>query len=304
MNLVKGTLWRAVLGASERALSAGALLPVPTEAAFIEDGGMRFFVRVLSGLARKDEARKKQDTDRIQGGNSNPFLPPEQGLVVAGLTDTHMAILNKFNVVEHHLLIITRRFEDQDLLLTPKDFEALWLCLAEYDGLGFYNGGREAGASQQHKHLQVVPLPLAPAGPAIPIEPLLDDGTETKRTVPRTLAAFPFLHSFVRLDRGLADSPSKAAKTTFELYGNLLASVGMTSPSGDRPTRQSRPYCFLVTRDWLLLAPRSREYWEGISFNSLAFAGSLFVRNEAQLDRIKAYGPMNALKLVSVPRSS
>ena len=61
------------------------------------------------------------------------------------------------------------------------------------------------------------------------------------------------------------------------------------------------PYCLLVTRDWMLLVPRSREFFEDISLNSLAFAGSFFVRNEQQLDRLKSFGPMNALRRVALP---
>jgi ATP adenylyltransferase len=299
MPLKKGTLRQSIERTTENALKTGALHPVPTDYTFIEDSGIRFFVRVLASLRRKDEARKQQEDATASGKDMNPFLPPEKDLVVADITDAHQAILNKFNVVEHHLLIITRHFEDQDTLLTLKDFEALWLCMAEYSSLGFYNGGREAGASQQHKHLQMVPLPLAPVGPAIPIEPLLAKAAQSGMT---TIPGFSFLHSFVRLDRALVNSPERAAQETFELYATMLRSVGLNLPDASRLTVQSMPYCLLVTRGWMLLVPRSREHFEDISFNSLAFAGSLFVRNEQQLERLRGYGPMNALRSVTIPK--
>ena len=118
-------------------------------------------------------------------------------------------MLNKFNVVEHHLLIVTRHFEHQDTPLTPADWEAWWACLAEYDGLGFYNGGTIAGASQTHKHLQLVPLPLAPSGPRIPLEPLLElpAGAEELGRAP----GLPFSHMLARLDPGGMSSPARAA---------------------------------------------------------------------------------------------
>lgn len=298
MILKKGTLWEKLVAASEHALRSGSLLPVPTSRAFIEDGGMRFFVRVLSSLRRKDEARKKQDEGSKGGKSINPFLPPEEDLLVADLTGTHLAVLNKFNVVEHHLLIVTRGFEDQDALLTLRDFEALWLCMAEFNSLGFYNGGREAGASQKHKHLQLVPLPLAPEGPAIPVEPLLE-GIKGEAGI-CTVPAFPFLHSFIWLDAGLVRDPAAAAKTSFALYGEMLHSVGLNAPDASRLVVQSMPYCFLVTRGWMLLVPRSREFFDGVSLNSLAYAGSLFVRDEDQLERLKAFGPLKALASVAV----
>ena len=300
MTLIKGTLHKSIERATERALRSGALRPVPTDYTFIEDGGIRFFVRVLATLRLKDEARKGQEEEAVSGKNVNVFLSPENDLVVAPITDTHQAILNKFNVVERHLLIITRQFEDQETLLDLKDFEALWLCMAEYDGLGFYNSGREAGASQQHKHLQMVPLPIAPVGPAIPIEPLLAKAAASGGI--GLVPGFPFLHSFVRLDRNLAASPERAAKETFRLYSAMLESVGMTAPAEAGPIRQSMPYCLLVAREWMILVPRSRELFEDISFNSLAFAGSLYVRDMRQLERLEAFGPMNALKSVAFPK--
>jgi len=299
MILKKGTLWQSIEGTTENALKTGALLPVSTDHTFIEDAGLRFFVRVLASLRRKDEARKQQEAATASGEKENPFLPPEKDLIVADITDTHQAILNKFNVVEHHLLIITRHFEDQDTLLTMKDLEALWLCMDEYSGLGFYNGGRDAGASQQHKHLQIVPLPLAPAGPAIPIEPLLSGVEQSGIT---TIPGFPFLHSFVRLDPDLLNFPERIAKETFDLYSAMLDNVGLNSPEASHLTLQSMPYCLLVAREWMLLVPRSKEHFEDISFNSLAFAGSLFVQDKQQLERLKTFGPMKALRSVTVPK--
>src|SRR4030095_920360 len=78
---------------------------------------------------------------------------------------SHYLLLNKFCLPAGHVLLVTRRFERQERLLTIEDFDALITCLGEVDGLGFYNGGIEAGASQPRKHLQFVPLPLAPESP-------------------------------------------------------------------------------------------------------------------------------------------
>ncbi len=301
MKLVRGSLWERIVETTGQAISAGALLPIPTDHFFIDDGGVRFFVRVLASLSRKDAARKKQEAESNSGKSANPFLPPEKGLTVADVSNTHIAVLNKFNVMEHHLLIITRFFEDQDTLLTLRDFEALWTCMAEYNALGFYNGGREAGASQQHKHLQMVPLPLFAEGPLVPIDPLLERAPASGMSA---VPALPFLHAFVRLDPNLITSPARAAARTFEVYAEMLARVGMTVPPVAGTSLQSGPYCLLVTRKWMLLVPRSREHFEDISLNSLAFAGSLFVRNELQLKRLESVGPLNALRAVALPVAS
>jgi sulfate adenylyltransferase (ADP) / ATP adenylyltransferase len=294
-----GTLRERLVQTTTRALATGALVSIPTDFTFLDDEGVRFLIRILASLNNKEAALKKQKSGPPIERNPDPFLPPEQDLFVADISDTHAAVLNKYNVVDHHLLIITKHFEDQDTLLTRKDFEALWLCLAEYDGLGFYNAGPEAGASQQHKHLQLVPIPLAPAGAAIPIEPLLPRSpTRTVSLVPR----FPFFHSFARLDRGLVRSPIEAALQSAELYSSMLAKGGMATPSPDGFTRQSLPYCLLITRDWMLLIPRSKESFENISLNSLAYAGCFFVQNTHQLETLRQQGPMKALIRTSFPR--
>jgi ATP adenylyltransferase len=274
---------------------------MPTDETFIDAGGVRYIVRVLSGLRRKDEARRAQDAAAAAGRNVNPFLPPEPALTVGEVSDTHVAVLNKFNVVERHLLIVTKRFEDQETLLTPADWLALWTCMAEYDSLGFYNGGKEGGASQEHKHLQVVPLPFSSTGPAVPAEPLLASATFDRNGM-GTIPAFPFRHSFVRLEPDLWKMPDRAAEVCFQYYVRMLQHAGMTPPLAEGLTRQSLPYCLLVTREWMLLVPRSREHFGGISLNSLAYAGSFFVRDPGQLEELRAAGPLQALAAVALPR--
>ena len=131
-----------------RALHSGALQPIRTEQCWLDDGALRFSVRWVSSLALKDRARV--DTVIRRKPDFNPFLPPEADLTVAELGDAHLVVLNKFPVIDRHLLIVTRQFEDQHTPLSRADFDALAAVIAEHGGLGFYNGGRTAGASQAH----------------------------------------------------------------------------------------------------------------------------------------------------------
>ena len=302
MTLQKGTLWQKIVRVTENALRTGALFSIATEYAFIEDCGMRFFVRMLTGLRLKDEAKQQQEKEAAAtGAQVNPFLPYEDDLFVADISDRHVAILNKFNVVEHHLLIITRRFEDQEALLTPDDFNALLTCMAEYRCLGFYNAGVEAGASQKHKHIQIVPLPLAPEGPQVPFEPLLAKANYKDGL--GTIPAFPFLHVFARIEPETVKARSDAGQKTFALYCAMLDRLGMASPGKGEVKRQSGPYCLLVAQDWMLLVPRSHEFFDSISVNSLGFAGALLVRDKEQMERVKSCGPMSVLREVGLPAS-
>ena len=298
MNLRKGTLWNEIVRVSANALSRGALVPVATESAWVDDSGIRFFVRMLSSLRLKDRAARQQAREAsLATGEVNPFLPYEPDLFVAEVSDTHVAILNKFNVVRHHLLIVTREFEDQDTLLSLADFSALLKCVGEYNSLGFYNGGKNAGASQRHKHLQLVPLPLAPEGPLIPIEPLV--GQAVFQGIFGTVPAFPFLHVLVKLDVRDMKYPAESAERAYTCYGAMLRRLGMNAPDSNMLQMQSGPYCLLVAPQWMLLIPRSEEFFDSISINSLGFAGALLVRNKKQMERVKRFGPMNLLKAVS-----
>ena len=160
--LKPGTLLTRIKEQTQHGLECGALQSIPTDYEFVEQNGIHFLVRILSNLNRKDEAKEKQDKAAKTGKDFNPFLPYEKDLFVADISQTHLCLLNKFNVVDNHLLIVTREFEEQENLLNYQDFQAMWACLAQIDGLAFYNGGKVAGASQRHKHLQLVPTPLAP----------------------------------------------------------------------------------------------------------------------------------------------
>jgi ATP adenylyltransferase len=300
--LEAGTLWASLTARTARAQTAGALQPIPTSFEFVEEGGVRFLVRVLSNLARKDEERWRRERDAGVGREVNPFLPCEEDLLVGDLTDTHRCVLNKFNVVEHHLLIVTRLFEEQDDYLTGSDFSAMLAGLAEYESLAFYNGGVVAGASQRHKHLQLVPLPLSAEGPAVPIDPVVGKVRYEGKT--GTSPAFPFVHAFAPVDPRWIHLPRSSGEEMQRAFHLMLEAVGMESGETPLSERQTGPYNFIATREWMLLVPRSEEFFDGVSVNSLGFAGALLVRSGEEMERLKTCGPMTALRSVAVPRLS
>lgn len=301
LTLEPGTLWVKVTERTQQALECGALQSIPTDSQFVEDGGIRFLVRSLSNLARKDKAKQQQEKQRAKTAKPvNPFLPYDEDLFVADISETHVCLLNKFNVVDYHLLLVTREFESQENWLNLQDFAAMWRCLDEFEGLAFYNGGTLAGASQPHKHLQLVPIPLTGEGPKIPIETAIASATFSDGV--GTSSQLPFHHAIARFDRQSADSPLQAAESALQLYNRLLRAVGWEPQTPDN--RQSGAYNLLATRHWMLLVPRSQECFEAISVNALGFAGSLFVRNQAQMQHLTQIGPMRVLQQVARSHSS
>ena len=295
-----GSLWVRTIERTEQAIQHGALHPIPTRYEYVTQDNVDFLVRIISNLARKDEAAKAvQHKPGASDKTYNPFLPYERDLFVADISETHVCILNKFNVVKYHLLIITRVFEHQESLLTVKDFEAAWRCMAEFEGLIFYNAGEIAGASQTHKHLQMVPLPLAHRGPRIPIEPLLKLAGPYGK--PGIVTNLPFSHTFARVDPSWYRSLHKIALATFETYIAMLRAVSLISQGVVDENGVTNPYNLLITKDWLLLIPRANEFVDSISVNALGFAGAMLVRNERELRLLKELGPMTILQKTAKP---
>lgn len=272
-----------------RAERCGALQAIHTESERIEDGGLSFLIRWVSTLASKDQARVSAAGRR--GPDYNPFLPPEPELTLGALGARHLVVLNKYPVIERHLLLVTRRFEDQSAPLTAADFDALRALMAQLGGLGFYNGGEEAGASQRHKHLQWIPAqpgnacltPFVARLPAIPAFETVCD------------PALQWAHRFVRLPpSGFGECSGEPLMRAFEAACSALDLRPDTDPMP--------PYNLLIEHDWLLLVPRSRERHADISVNALGFAGSLFVRRAEQIDAIRRFGPLRLLAGVACPR--
>jgi ATP adenylyltransferase len=269
--------------ASERALDSGALAPIRTKSEQVDDRGVRFLIRIVDGASKKP--KRSSENDR------NPFLTPERDLIVAEYSTTHLCLLNKYPVVDDHLLIVTRQYEPQHAPLTGSDFTALAHCLAQYDALGFYNCGKVAGSSQTHKHLQVIPLPLEADLRQLPIAPLLP--TKPKVDMATRVRALPFEHALIGLPDG--SDGHRWADQLDSNYRLLRAELKLTAAANGRMP----PYNLLVTANWMMMIPRRREHFHSISLNAMAFAGALLVKNERQFKLLVQKGPTSALEHVA-----
>ncbi len=288
-----GALWERAAAVSVRALRDGALRPIATDIARVREGDIDFLVRVVRRPSGKPVIRESAAIGSSE--RSNPFLPYDPALHVADVPPDHVCLLNKFNVVACHLLVVTRAFENQETPLTLADFEAIWRCLAEGEALAFYNSGVVAGASQPHKHLQLTPLAAEPIDRP-PLMPLLDAAGTLGRETP--LAAFSFPHAFAPLPRDLATvDPRRAAAATDAIYRRLLQRIGIAWPADGE--RFARAYNLLMTRGWMLAVPRTRECFESISCNAMAFVGAWLVRDERELELLRRRGPRSALREIT-----
>lgn len=285
------TLAEAVHQATQRALSQQALIPFEVSGQAVADDTLPWRVEWASSLAKKDQAGIPKPG--AKPGAFNPFLPYDPALYVADLGDAHVLLLNKFPVLLNHVLVITRAYADQEQLLQPADLAALARAMSDIEGLAFFNGGVQAGASVQHRHLQIAPFkaPLMEA-----LYPRSQPGE-----APQTLAELPFRHAFVRFGRW-PDTPEPAGAMLHERYRQALAHCGLQVQADGRLP----PYNLLATRQWLLLVPRAREVWQDgddrISLNAMSFAGSIFVRDPDLMPKVRRAGLMALLRSVTFAR--
>lgn len=282
--------WNQVEVVTAAALASGDLVAIRTTGSAVTDGGVDFVVREVSSLLEKFDAQAKAAPRR------NPFLPYEEALYLGHLSPTHLALLNKFPVMSRHFLVIPQAFVHQETLLLPEDFIALARAIGESDALVFYNAGRVAGASQPHRHLQVVPLPFEGAPHGTPIDPVL---AIQKGRVGADIADLGFRHALGWLRNDPNGSPDTRGLEMHALYRQLIGLLGITSVATAEGDRQSGAYNLIATRSWMVIVPRTREHFESISINALGFAGSLFVSNDAERALVRRVGPRAMLAAVT-----
>ena len=245
--------------------------------------------------ARGDKSEKDAKTVAIPGGprdpNFNPFLNPDPELTVGPVGDAHVAILNKFPLCARHLVLARQVFEEQLLPLARSDFAALAALMGEAGGIGLYNGGTAAGASQRHKHVQWMPEDAGNASLSL-FAPGLPTGLAEQGVA--THAALPMRHCFVRVRCGRGEAVEASADSLHAGFERARAELGLEAGEGGLLP----PFNLLAGEGWLLAIPRSREHFEGISMSAVCFGGTLYTRHREQIEAIRAVGPLRALAAV------
>ncbi|PRP74154.1 ATP adenylyltransferase [Planoprotostelium fungivorum] len=264
--------WSRVRATTERAKKNNKLSTIDTTAIRIPQAGVDFILRVSSIL-------KKKPQNLAQKNTFNPFAPEnlDSDLFVSELYGTHNLLLNKFNVLPHHLLLTTKEFQRQSDPLNHTDFKVASFALKMFRPIIFYNCGKASGASQSHKHMQALPLPLDSERPdeLFPIEPLLRRNHEKKNAISNIfrIEEFQFQHACVKLRS--YDSVELEDK-----YKELLSYLGVN------PKEQGHSYNIL--------------FRVGISVNSVGMVGTMLVKSEEEKEAFIEAGPIEVLRGVSV----
>jgi ATP adenylyltransferase/5',5'''-P-1,P-4-tetraphosphate phosphorylase II len=160
-SMADGMLRRSVLEATARAKQSQALRKITAGHELLPPGelGVRYV------LFSADMALRKPAPSAEQKAKPAAFRDPfaaehlEQDLFVTRVHDTHNLVLNKFCVVEEHVVLPTIDFRPQEEPLSVADLRAMWTAMGGLDAFAFFNCGYESGASQPHKHMQLNSYP-------------------------------------------------------------------------------------------------------------------------------------------------
>ena len=278
--------WHRALARSLEAQRSGALVPLATEMVHLP--GLEPFV--LRRLLSRTPKHLRRD-----GPKPNPFLPWEPELEVERLSSGHVSLLNKYPVQPGHLLLITQAWQPQAGWLRPDDWAGVAQVSADTSGLWFFNSSPAAGASQPHRHLQLLPRrssePSCPLAAAL-LAQLEDAGESEGPASP----AWPWAYCLSRRRDPLGGSDLE------DLYLRQTEQLGLGSPLHD--PQPLHPYNVLFDDHWMLTVRRSEEHCAGFSLNALAFGGSLLATERSDLTWLQREGPWQLLRSVASPRLS
>jgi len=280
-----GLYRRLALQRSSAATDSGALVPLRTAQLQAEWASPFLLRRLLSGTPK-----------HLRGGGPkpNPFLPWERDLQVELLDSGHVLLLNKFPVQVGHLLVITAEWQAQAGWLQPADWQAVGRVAADTGGLWFFNSCPAAGASQPHRHLQL--LPRRPGEPSCPLAGRFIaqlDGLADR---------WPWSYCLSRRRVAARQGPQAQAQAAAELqqlYIEHARLLGLGSPG--QTAEPLHPYNLLFDDDWLMTVRREREHCAGFSLNALGFAGYLLATERSDLDWLQHHGPWKLLEAVAAP---
>ncbi|KAF8977137.1 bifunctional AP-4-A phosphorylase/ADP sulfurylase [Entomortierella lignicola] len=235
---------------------------------------------------------------------SNPFLPHSPALFVTDVGEEHKVLLNKFCIVPRHYLVVTKEFQRQTQPLSPDDLIAVWDTLkalkSSEDAVAFFNCGSNSGASQPHKHMQIIPLETPS-----PISTLVREYTARRPGRKATLTGDIFSLPFNCINHVmLLESTHGTGKSQEEIlvaaYISLMDAMIMSireyaeqnsSDQDQGPATNvgsSFDYNWILTTEFMMMVPRKQEGSKpvnGISLNinSLGFAGMVLAKTPEEL---------------------
>ncbi|TEA22319.1 Diadenosine 5',5'''-P1,P4-tetraphosphate phosphorylase 2 [Colletotrichum sidae] len=297
-----------VKAAFDRARTNGDLTYYATQVTVLTVDSTPFQLRFSPALANKPTLQKPK-TDKSRKP-FDPFERPEGGpLFIADIPSTgHNLVLNKFAIVPEHFILATKDFEQQTNLLKPEDLAATYACIDAYhrhagehrELYAFFNSGEHSGASQPHRHIQLLPVSCMKEG--LPSESKWD--VLAKQLDQKHVSGVPFATFGQKIhgDMTATELHSIYLSLFREAVDAVEAHVGKVEDSGNGEAPIS--YNLAMTNSSLVVMPRFAEgstiLDNGVpvgklSLNGTVLAGTALVKNEAEWNALRLNSESNQL---------
>jgi len=271
----KEIYWEKALQKTKISINSNSLFPLQTNDITKNlYKGDDFIIREL------DITKFKKNTSI--GPKINPFKPWDNILEIDSIGKYHQLILNKYPVQLGHILLITNEWKEQNGWLDIKDWEAIKEVNKDTSGLWFFNSGPLAGASQPHRHIQL--LRRDPSELSCPREKwILDLNNVNYKN--KKFSKNIILKKF---------SKSLNEENINEIYKDLAYKLGLGDPRKDKKPRY--PYNLIFTNRWIILIKRKTDNLFGISINALGYAGYILVTEKSDINYLRKLGPEKLLE--------
>lgn len=235
-------------------------------------------------------------------------------MLVAPLPPHHNLVLNKFAIVPEHFILATEEFRHQADLLESSDLAATRACIDAYpsgkDGSGglfaFFNSDSNSGASQLHRHVQLLPVERMRDGlegngcePWGVLADVLLSRDEARREVDGDVDPHLPFRTFTKRIRGDM-GPQELREIYLELYRRACREAGKVGvDDGDVGGGEAKiSYNLAMTRDAMVLCPRVGEGSAvfgptgtsvgKLALNGTVLAGTALVKNQAEWDALRS----------------
>tara|TARA_Y100000589_G_C27109955_1_gene611795 strand:+ start:435 stop:1265 length:831 start_codon:yes stop_codon:yes gene_type:complete len=271
----KEIYWEKSLKKTKIAISSKSLFPLKT-------------FEITSGIYNNNDfIIRKLDISKFKrnieiGPKVNPFRPWDKSLEISSIGKYHHLILNKYPVQLGHILLITNEWKEQNGWLDLNDWEAIKKVNSDTTGLWFFNSSPLAGASQPHRHIQLLRR------------------HSTESICPRE-KWFYTLHKNKSQHKKFSKNiifkkftKSLNKENLYKIYLELSNDLGLGDPLKNK--KPIYPYNLLFSDKWMVIIKRRMDNLEGISINALGFAGYILVTKKSNISYIEKYGPENLLE--------
>ncbi len=273
------SIWSKALEISRKAVNCGAVIPLNTIRYKSSQVSCDFELRFL-----------KSPIPRFlkeYGPKPNPFIPWDSRLQIQPINNKHTLILNKYPVQLGHMLLITNSWTPQNGWLNENDFEAIINVDNDTTGLWFFNSSKEAGASQPHRHFQLLPRHYKES--VCPrykwFSSLLNSKKNNNSEIKHCISI-----------RSRNKNNNSMSNDLFTSYKSMI--IEMNLGEFDLINKPLKPYNLLITSDWIALIARKTDRSNGFSINALGFAGYFLGTKRSDVDTLIKYGPEKILKNV------